>query len=61
MTWDREKLLIIKAIILCGGTSADAARHLKVSKRQAAGAARRIGMSFGLGNGCPIGPQGEGR
>ena len=61
MKWDRQSLLIVKAIILCGGTSADAARHLQVSKRAATSAARRIGLSFGPGNGCPVGPGGEGQ
>jgi hypothetical protein len=55
MKWDRESLLIVKAIVLCGGTSADAAKHLQTTKREAAKAARSIGMSFGRGNAYPIG------
>lgn len=58
MRWDRQSRLIVKAIVLSGGTSADAARELKISKRAASKAAKGMGLSFGPSNACPIGSLG---
>ena len=44
--WTRERLLILKAVVLCGGTTGEAARYLTTSKRAVSKAAQRIGICF---------------